>query len=105
MRISVTVDVIHATSNLTEQMMLEDLLLLASAFGEFLILGPNLQERRHAADPSFAESFLENALASVKRLLKQNHNEWVILDPNLTRKQNVTLTRGRLVEMQKELGQ
>jgi len=67
------------------------------------ILGPYVEERRRTAGPSFAESFLEYALASVKRLLKQRRNKWVIIDPNVARKRNVEVTRERLVQMREEL--
>lgn len=67
------------------------------------ILGPYVEERRRAAGPSFAVSFLGYALASVKRLLRQRRDEWVIVDPDLARKQNVSVTRNRLEQMREEL--
>jgi hypothetical protein len=67
------------------------------------ILGPYVEQRRRAAGPAFAKSFLKYALASVNRLLKQKRNKWVIADPDLTRKHDVDVTRARLVQMQGEL--
>jgi hypothetical protein len=67
------------------------------------ILGPYVEERRREAGPTFAKSFLEYALASAKHLQEQDRGEWVIRDPDFSRKRNVTIDRARLVQMQKEL--
>ncbi|MGA2242284.1 MAG: hypothetical protein ABSH11_09630 [Verrucomicrobiota bacterium] len=67
------------------------------------ILGPYVEERRRAAGPSYAKPFLEYAFASVEHLLEQKRNEWVIVDPDMARKNNVTLTRDHLTQMKVEL--
>ena len=64
------------------------------------ILGHYILSRRNDSGPSYAESFLEYALASVNRLLKQKgRNTWTIHDPNVPRKQDVVLTRDYLMKM------
>jgi hypothetical protein len=67
------------------------------------ILGPYVEERRRAAGPSFAVTFLKYALASVKHLQKQKRDSWVVIDPNVTRKHDVVITRTRMAQMQEDL--
>jgi hypothetical protein len=67
------------------------------------ILGPYVEERRVAAGPSFAAPFLEYAFASVERLLRQKRNSWEIIDPDVIRNRNVTITREHLERMRDKL--
>jgi hypothetical protein len=67
------------------------------------ILGPYVERRRKEAGPSFARWFLTYALKSIGNLLSQHRVEWIIADPDVGRRQNVILTRARLIELQSNL--
>jgi hypothetical protein len=69
----------------------------------WVILAPYIEERRREAGPSYADNFLRYALASTKRLLKQERDTWTIRDPDRNRNLDVIITRQFLVQIKKDL--
>ncbi len=69
----------------------------------WMILGPYVKERRKETSASYAQSFLEYAYVSSKRLLKQNRDTWVLRDPDRSRKRDVGISRDELIKLQADI--
>ena len=59
----------------------------------WMILSSYVDKRREESGRTFAQTFLRYALLSIRQLLKQKRDRWMVRDPERTRKQDFEFSR------------
>ncbi len=62
----------------------------------WMILSSYVEKRREESGRTFAQTFLRYALLSIRQLLKQERERWMVRDPDRTRKQDFEFSRAEI---------